>query len=534
MDDGLNSNVLLRSNFICISVIKNFAKLISPEFGYLPPMEQNNSDESSSNNVVTLSLMGADEGTPSSPSAFDSCISLPLKLVSRDDSQITYVLAPVNMYPMNSGGSQAEHNGNIVLPNESHAEQESAENMAEGSTEDSFEVTTRCNPFEEQQLTPSVSSPSAPISSKCTIVVKRDSKRGSKSARMSEVRNDPASAAPVSLLHADGSLDAEMKTAKTVKRKRRIADWLAEGIDPTKLEESVDQVRARFEKGCECDGDTNCFEGINPEFVYKHRLNIAELTRAEHDMYLMGVTMATAANPEGSLKNAKRQRLKTSYIFLGKEVCLDAWLYLENCTLHQLKSVRKHLMTHGVSPRVHGNHGKKPHNAFPLQSYQMAFNFLENWFRSYLKETSNDTDNRRSGGKQKAAVIYLPPELTRKRLHLEYKKYFETQMKDEQGKDEDGLKVMGYCTFSQFLKVQFPHVRFAKVELNNAKAISQQANKSKSSKSDRSLIFIQDSNNVNQFDSNILPGQGYVVSVPLDCEFPKDDGSIVYLTTTSE
>lgn len=40
-------------------------------------------------------------------------------------------------------------------------------------------------------------------------------------------------------------------------------------------------------------------------------------------------------------------------------------------------------MTHGVTPRVHGNHGKKPHNVFPLDTYTRATEFLKSYIEKY-------------------------------------------------------------------------------------------------------------------------------------------------------
>lgn len=109
----------------------------------------------------------------------------------------------------------------------------------------------------------------------------------------------------------------------------------------------------------------------------RHRLNIAELTKEEHDMYLMGVTMACMSDPSKTVKHRDRRRLRAQYVYHGRRVCLSAFLYLENCTLYQLKRIRKHVMTHGVTPRVHGNHGKKPHNVFSLETYRRATDFLK-------------------------------------------------------------------------------------------------------------------------------------------------------------
>ena len=53
------------------------------------------------------------------------------------------------------------------------------------------------------------------------------------------------------------------------------------------LEESVESVRASMGEGCDC-AESTCFEGLCPEAVYRHRLDIDELTKAEHHMYLLG------------------------------------------------------------------------------------------------------------------------------------------------------------------------------------------------------------------------------------------------------
>ncbi|XP_018566698.1 uncharacterized protein LOC108907476 isoform X2 [Anoplophora glabripennis] len=229
-------------------------------------------------------------------------------------------------------------------------------------------------------------------------------------------------------------------------KKKKKANESNPANDPTKLEESAAQVKDRFKRGCECQ-DESCFRGLNPESVYKHRLNIAELTKSEHDMYLMGVTMACLANPDTTVRHKERRRLRAQYVYQGRRVCLDAFLYLENCTHYQLKRIRKHVMTHGVAPRVHGNYGKKPHNTFSLDIYRHATEFL----KQYLEQHTGERDIVNT--KQ---PIQLPWDVTRKNLHDAYKEYGQIL--------EPGIKLMGYSTFRHFMKEQFPHVKFCKVE----------------------------------------------------------------------
>lgn len=208
--------------------------------------------------------------------------------------------------------------------------------------------------------------------------------------------------------------------------------------DRTELETSASQVGERFGRGCECHG--SCYKDLQAEQVYRHRLNIAELTKEEHDMYLMGVTMACLANRKETYRHKERVRQRASYVYQGKRVCLDAFLYLENVTQYHLKRIRSHVMKNGVVPRVHGNVRKKPHNTLSLDMYKSA----ENFFKSILSNYSSDTSK----------PIFVMDE-TRVGIYQKFKQSLPA-----------GGKVMGYSTFRHFLKQQFPNVRFSTKSLD--------------------------------------------------------------------
>ena len=91
-----------------------------------------------------------------------------------------------------------------------------------------------------------------------------------------------------------------------------------------------------------------------------------------------------------------------------------------------------------MTPRVHGNHGKRPHNRFPLDIYQHAMAFLQ----GYIQKSSKVS---RAGH-----TIQLPA--TRKTVFQAYAEYMEHF--------EPGVKVLGYSTFRHFMKLQFPLVKF--------------------------------------------------------------------------
>jgi len=209
----------------------------------------------------------------------------------------------------------------------------------------------------------------------------------------------------------------------------------------THLETNLSEVTARLKSGCECG--LKCFSSLESEFVWKHRCNIAELSKGEHDMYLMGIMMASLANPKATSKQKERQRNRNKYIFQGKEVCQEAFLYLENVTIYQLKSIRRHVLEQGVVARVHKNKGKKPHNVLELDHYQLTHRFVEDLLE---KERGGQ------GGKKRTCLA----DLTCKKLHTSYLAYF-----SDLGMDS---KVMAYSTFRNFVHQRFPQLKFTSRE----------------------------------------------------------------------
>lgn len=245
--------------------------------------------------------------------------------------------------------------------------------------------------------------------------------------------------------------DFEKKTIRSIKKEKNIISNMKKKKtsyhETTKLEENSSQVEERFKQGCECQ-DFQCFDKLNPEIVYKHRLNIAELTKTEHDMYLMGLIRSCLCNPYETTKHTERQRQRAQYVYQGKKVCLEAFLYLENCTYYQIKRIRKHLNTHGVTPRVHGNQGKVPHNTFSLDTYQTATDFLKDFVKAQeIKQKTKGSKN---------SLLYLPADVTRKKLYNMYKEFCKSKSSD--------VKIIGYSTFRTFLNVQFSQLRFTKFE----------------------------------------------------------------------
>ena len=113
---------------------------------------------------------------------------------------------------------------------------------------------------------------------------------------------------------SDGNEDCQLNINKEKNTKAVRPKCKRTYKDISKLDENVREVGLRLKKGCECM-DQNCFDGFDSEVVYKHRLNIDELSKLEHDMYLMGITMACMESPDETNRHKERKRLRAKYRF---------------------------------------------------------------------------------------------------------------------------------------------------------------------------------------------------------------------------
>lgn len=206
----------------------------------------------------------------------------------------------------------------------------------------------------------------------------------------------------------------------------------------SEIETCSAEVQTKLKIGCECGND--CFKDLDADGVYKHRLNIAELSKEEHDMYLMGVTMASLQNRQQTTRKKERQRQRASYVYHGRRVCLDAFLYLENVSVYHLKIIRSHVMSNGVTPRVHGNIGKKPHNSYSLDAYKCAETFVKNLLSNKFKVDVAPTKPIIVGGISRMGI---------------YEKFKESGHYPNE-------KLMGFGTFRHFMSKQFPLIKFSK------------------------------------------------------------------------
>lgn len=204
---------------------------------------------------------------------------------------------------------------------------------------------------------------------------------------------------------------------------------------PTNLEKNVDEVKKILIEGCLCSANT-CFAGFDPEYIYRHRMNVLNLRKPERNMFLLGAIVTCFMNSD-SLTSMK-------YYFQGKGMCKDAFLYLLCCSLQQLSEIQDHLMNYGVVPLEFST--KKITNPKPFfaEVYKSAKEFLFKYVEKHCGKK----------GAEAGRYISVPHGTTKKSLHQAYTMYVR--------KYTPGRKLMAYSTFRNFLSEYFPHIIFYK------------------------------------------------------------------------
>ena len=169
-----------------------------------------------------------------------------------------------------------------------------------------------------------------------------------------------------------------------------------EGVDPETVDE-VDfcsqastqdelknEIKMKMNSGCGCIG-VDHYQNVDASTVYDHILSMRELTKDEHDMYLMGKLTVKAGSVTADVKRMRYSMDKRS---VKNAFCM----HVHNIGEKRLKNLIKHVSTQGIAPRRHKNTGKKPKHAMSFEDASRIVNFLveyarENGFTHQVQHT---------------------------------------------------------------------------------------------------------------------------------------------------
>ena len=129
-----------------------------------------------------------------------------------------------------------------------------------------------------------------------------------------------------------------------------------------------EHVAANLAEEC-CSEKCSSFFDIDE--VYQLHLNFHEMSKNGKCMLILGklhiMVRAGESTSHAHTKGGKQQRITYSYVFDHRQVCKQAFMFLNDIGEKQLKHMAKHLKLNGSIPLVHGNTGKIPSTTYPFE-----------------------------------------------------------------------------------------------------------------------------------------------------------------------
>lgn len=135
------------------------------------------------------------------------------------------------------------------------------------------------------------------------------------------------------------------------------------------------------------DNQCTCPKQCNRKFTNKsmdnYKSKINKLSRPEKDLIIMAQLSAMGINQDDSESSdpepAGQKKKKLCYVFQNTEVCRIFYLNINQMSEKYFRTIKQHLIAHGLTPRVHGNTKRTPHNALSADDHERVVQFLANY-----------------------------------------------------------------------------------------------------------------------------------------------------------
>ncbi|XP_060568543.1 uncharacterized protein LOC132727145 isoform X2 [Ruditapes philippinarum] len=157
-----------------------------------------------------------------------------------------------------------------------------------------------------------------------------------------------------------------------------------------------------------------CSGKFTKDQIYQYLLNMKEMEKETKEIYIMGL-INDERSTEKTQRGKKRQRMRRKYTFHGTEVCKKTFLLCHGIGKKTLSSLSKQVFQEGIAPRIHGNTGRKPHNAITFDDVTRVIHFISNF-----ADERGIHQPAAPRGRDDIPPIYLPSETTKVQMHKDY------------------------------------------------------------------------------------------------------------------
>ena len=229
--------------------------------------------------------------------------------------------------------------------------------------------------------------------------------------------------------------------------------------DPDCLEvEETQKVRSFVTKqcGCELASGEPCCTFWTMDYILEFRSQCQGLTRVELDMAILGQLNAFMFSDEQKANDLThrhlsegRQRVYTLYWHSGYRVCRTTFMFLHTISEKRLKNLKSSLLSHGLTPRNHGNLKRLPANTINFVDTQVVVQFLI----TYAEANAILLPGRIPGYKRSDLQL-LPSSTTKRKVWLLYSHSLQSLPVTHHR--------VAYTTFCEMWQRMLPHIMVTK------------------------------------------------------------------------
>ena len=238
-----------------------------------------------------------------------------------------------------------------------------------------------------------------------------------------------------------------------------------------------------------CFSGCSCSDAIGRGAIEAYRLNMSEIPCESLDLILLSHMQQTRLNTEQAKTTQKtpshtkvsdRKIASVKFHLFGLQVCKKTYLFAHGVGEKRYRNLCKHFDANGVTPRIHKNTKKVPHNAYSAEEEKQVVTFIQNFADCHAMPLPGRMPNMKD-----YSVMMLPSDMTKSGI---WKNYIESCA-------ESGLRAVGLTKFKCIWALYLPSISVMKISSDlcdtcqkNNNLIMKSVNCSEAEKSERLRI----------------------------------------------
>lgn len=238
------------------------------------------------------------------------------------------------------------------------------------------------------------------------------------------------------------TVDSDSEGNPEVDTCRLVTDYIEQVQDSIIEDPFLESCEIAF-KDCGCEN--KCVESFHSNDVVSNILTVREMSKSEKEQLIMSILSTVKIDGEKTCRGP-RKRVTHRYSFAGRKICRDAFMSIYDINDFTLRALSSHVQDHGVSPRKHGNTGRKPAHALTYEDVLRVVNFLQSY-----ADDQGLPQPAAPRGRDGIAPIYLHSSNTKRAIHSIY----------ESSLQEQNVRRVKLSAFCQIWQSCLPHIIIA-------------------------------------------------------------------------